>query len=144
MQRIVEREQTHAEVMGHEGRQHDPAASPFGHAGRRVVDRFIEAVAAGEPLARQRLKVAQHGRRRERRREDARVRRDDEILAETSLEAEPGDTERAVLVVLLQVLRVVGGLRNPPRHPVLRGVVDLALQHGAVGFVEQRVRGTHA
>ena len=73
-----------------------------------------------------------------------RVRRDDEIVGQAALEAEAGHAERAVLIVPVEVLRVVGRLGDAPGHAALRAVLDLPLDHRVVGLVEQRARDTRA
>ena len=144
VQQVVERDQAHALVVRHVGRQGMPPTRVLGQPFGRVVDRLVVAVAPGESFRAQPLQIADDVGRRERRRENGGVRRDDEILGQPALQAEAGHAERAVLIVPVEVLHVVGGLRDAPRHAALIAVLDLPLDHGFVRLVEQRARiGAH-
>jgi hypothetical protein len=122
----------------------DTACLTLGHAERREVDRFVEAVPAEHAGPRQPIEVAQDVDRHDRRRQDAGIRCDDEIVGEAALQAEARDAEGPVLVIAIEVLRVVGRLRDAPGHATARGVVHLPRDDRAVGLVEQRARvGAH-
>ena len=138
VQDVVEREQAHALMVGHPGAQHDAALEIGRQSLGRVVDGFVEAEPADHPFVAQARQVVEHVPRRNRRGQDRRIGGDDEILAQTTLEAEPGNAERAVLVVPVEVAGEVGGLRDAPGHAALRPVLDLALDHRVVGLVEER------
>jgi len=70
---------------------------------------------------------------------------DDQIVREPAFEAQSGNAEGAVLVVLLSVDGVVAGFRNSPGHPALPPVFDLPGNCGPAGLVEERalIRGHH-
>ncbi len=74
------------------------------------------------------------------RREQTRVRRDDQIVRKAALQSDAGHAERAVLVVRAGVLHVVRGLRDAPWSARRLRVLDLAADHRVVGFTQQRPR----
>jgi hypothetical protein len=139
VQQVVERHQAHALVVGHE-RTHD--RGPFGpaEAGRRVVDRLVEPVAAEVAVPGERLEVPARRAGRHRKRQHGRVRRDDEIVDQAPLEAQPRDAEGPVLIHLPGVHGVVARLRDPPRNAAPRAVLDLACDGRLRRAVEQRIR----
>ena len=143
-QHVRDRQQAHALVVGHE-RAHQRVALPGRHARRGVVDRLVVAVAREHALLGQALQVRGGLVRRRQQGERARVGRDDELLREPALQAEPRHPERAVLVVLPRVGEVVAALRHAPRHVALASVVDLPRDGGAPRVLEQgaRVRRHH-
>ncbi len=128
VEQVVERQQAHALVVRHVGEQHH-ARLALGQPFRRVVDRLVEPVAAGAAFRAGRP-GSRGRRRRQRRREQAGVRRDDEVVVEAALQAKAGDAKGVVLVVPLEVLRVVGRLRDAPGHAARGAVADLALHDG--------------
>ena len=89
---------------------------PSGSADRRVVERFVEAVAAARAGCREALEVARSRLRIDHGRERGGIGRDDGVLAQAALQAEAGHAEVRILIGELQVARVVGGFRNAPGH----------------------------
>ena len=106
--------------------------APFGDARSRVVERLVEAIRSAGPTSRETPEVSRGGRGVDHRGEGGRVGRDDEVVAETPLEPEAGDPEVRVLVGQIEVAHVVGRLGDPPGHPVLRAVADLAPDDEAI------------
>ena len=134
-ERVGEREEAHTLVVRHE-RPHERELVAARQARGRVVDRFVEAVAALRAEVSEPLKICACLFRRDHQRHRGRVGRDDEILREAPLEAKPRHAEGAILVVEVGVRRIVAGLRDAPRDAPLRAVLDLATDNGLVGPVE--------
>jgi len=124
-QHVRKSEETHPLVMRHECAYDGVILAPR-HACRGVVDRFVEATSAEEPLFSQCLQIPAGLPRHHHQRQCAGVGRDDEVVAKPALETEPGDSERPVLIDVLHIGGVVAGLRNPPWHGTLPAVFDLA------------------
>ena len=82
--RVGDGDDRHALMMRHEG-AHDRDGLAFRHAGRRVVERLVEAVAAARAERGEPVEVARRGLRIDHGRERGRVRRDDDVLAEPAL-----------------------------------------------------------
>ena len=114
--RVGQREQAHAGVVGHE-RAHDGAGFSARQARRRVIDGFVEAVTADEIHRGEALQVDAGLHRRDHQGQGRGVGRDHQILGQSALEAEARHAEGAVLVVQMHVRGVVPALRNPPWHP---------------------------
>ncbi len=138
LQQVRQGQQPHALMVRHERANHG-ALLPARQPGRGVVDRFVQAVAAGRARRGEPLQVRARLLGHDHQRHHRSVRRDHEVVGEAALQAESGDAERAVLVVHRRVGRVVARLRDAPRHAALPAVLDLALHGAAAGLVEQRV-----
>ena len=111
---------------------------------RRVVDGLVVPEATLGTGGGQARQVLQRGLRRDRQRQRRRIRGDDEIVGQATLEAEPGHAERLVLVRVVPVAHVVGRFGDAPRHSPLSSVLHLARHGAAIGGVEQCVReGPH-
>ncbi len=65
---------------------------------------------------------------------------DHQLVAQAALQAQAGDAEGLVLVVVVPVHEVVGGLRDAPGHAAIRRVLDLAPHGHPAGLVEERLR----
>ena len=134
-----QREQAHALVVRHE-RAHDRARLPARQPRRRVVDRLVEAESPGEPVAGEPLQVAARLLGRDHQRERRRVRRDDEILGQPALQAQPGHAERAVLVVeAARRPRCSRDSEMPQGTPRCLPYSICRAHRRAAGLVEQRV-----
>ncbi len=137
-QRLLDGQQAHALVMGHE-RAHHGLGLAARHAHRGVVDGLVEAVFARRTERGQALQVGAGGHRLDDRRHRRGVGGDHELVAQAALEPQARHAEGAVLVVQRGVGGVVAGLRDAPGHAALAAVVDLAAHRGAAGLVQQRL-----
>ena len=135
-QQVCQRQQAHALVVDHERAHHSVVLSTR-QARAGVVDRFVQAEAAGESFSGEPLQVLAGRLGCNHQRHHARVRGDHQVLREAALQAQTGHAERAVLVVHARIDQVVARLRHAPRHAALAAVVDLALDRIARGLVEQ-------
>ena len=121
-QRVRERHQRHAGVVREVGANHRPAVGfvrvslivVVGRLARGVVDGVEEPVLSLEPRQRQPAQVGRAPRWVDHRGEGGRVRRDDQLVAEPALEAEPRDAECLVLKRVVPIDDVVGGLGDAP------------------------------
>ena len=104
VQRIVERDQTHALMVCHV-RAHDARTRPARAPRRRIVNRFIEAVLTRRACALELLQIRPCACWDKRQREKSRIRRDDEIVIQFALECEFRHAEHAILVIVLLVGR---------------------------------------
>ena len=124
--------------MRHIGRQHHTAGVALREPIGGVVDRFVVAVPAGHAVLSQVLEIGQHRFGGKWCRQDARVGRDHEIIGQSTLESQPGYAEGTVLIVPFEILGIVRGFRDPPRHTTVLGVLDLSLDNRRIRFVQQR------
>src|SRR6185436_14310139 len=60
-----------------------------------------------------------------------------QIITEPSLEPEPGDAERTVLVIELEITRVVCGFRDAPGYTSLAAVIYLARNYRVIGLIQK-------
>ena len=124
---LAMRHQRHALMMGKEGpydlglRRARRLSGVDRGSARPVVDRFVEAESAVEPLPGQCDEVRHRGRRIDQAGERGRIRRHDEVVGEPSLESQAGDAERLVLIVAEPVRERVRRLRNAPGNAALSG-----------------------
>ena len=121
----------HALVMRHIGLDHD-IGFVFGQARAGIVDRLVPAVDAERADARQPVQILARGDGRDHRRQAAGIRRDDGVLAESALDAEIGNAETGILIILLAIPRIVLRLRNAPGNSKTGGILDLAADRGPV------------
>ena len=106
---------------------------------RRVVDGLVQAEPSGQAAAGETLQIETRRFRRDHQGQRRRVRRHDQVVAKPALQTQPGNPERAVLVVLVHVDGVVAALRHSPWHPALPAILDLPLHRCAIGLIEQRI-----
>ncbi|MNS38645.1 hypothetical protein D3C72_709020 [compost metagenome] len=135
-QHVGDRQQAHALVMRHV-RLDDGAVLARGLAARRVVDGFIEAVAAHQLVLGQPLQIAAGCVRHHHQRQHRRIRRHDHVIGQPALQAQARHAKRAVLVVHAAVEQVVGAFGHAPGNAQLVAVVDLRAHGGQAGLVQQ-------
>ena len=135
-QQIGEGKQAHTLVMGHE-RPDDRARLAATLPRRRVVDGFEQAEPAGEPIRGKTLQVEACGLGRHHQRKRRRVRRHDQIFAQSAFQTQIGHTERAILIIEMDVDGVVPAFRNAPRHAAFPSILDLPLDRRDTGLIEQ-------
>ncbi len=141
VKRVVERDDAHPDVVRHEG-AHDRLAG----AGRRpgVVESIAESIGTERPLILESRQIFERLTRLHQHRQHRRVRRDDELLAQSALEREIRNAKAAVLVRVRSVTHRVRGFRHTPRHAPFRAVRDLAPDASLVRLIEQRKgKGLH-
>ena len=138
--RICERQDRHSLVMRHEI-AHDGDVAALQQPGGRIVEGFVEAVAAAAAGCFERLEIAQRGVRLNHGGEGRRIGCDHHIVAQPALEPEAGHAEVRILVGQLQIAGVVGGLGDAPRRPELKTIVDLSRDDAAFGALEQAAGG---
>ena len=138
--RICERQDRHSLVMRHEI-AHDGDVAALQQPGGRIVESFVEAVAAAAAGCFERLEIAQRGVRLNHGGERRRIGCDHHIVAQPALEPEAGHAEVRILVGQLQIAGVVGGLGDAPRRPELKTIVDLPRDDAAFGALEQAAGG---
>ena len=107
-------------------------------ARRRVVDRFVVAVAAFRALATEPLQVARCRRRRHHQGQRAGIRRDHQVLRQSALEPKSRHAERLIVVVRIRSERPKRTFGNAPRHATLSSVGDLSLYRGVATPLQQR------
>ena len=138
VQQIVERDQDHSLMVGHEGFDENALLLRL-QAVFRVIDGFIKAVPGESAFAYQPPHVFERRSRFDHRSKRGRVGRHNQVIAQPALESQTRDTKWTVLVIELQVAGVVRGLRDSPRNAALTAVLDLARNYGAVCLIEKRV-----
>ena len=137
VEQIVQGYQAHALMMRHVS-THQRATFAFLDSLWRIVERFIKAVTGKAAFALQHSQVFNRPPRLNQRRENCRVRGDDEIFDQSAFETETGNTKRAILIIELQVARTVCRLRNAPRYASLITVLDLPRDDSLVSLAQQR------
>jgi len=142
-QDMSHRQKAHPLVVGHE-RAHDRAALTGWHARRGEIDRFIKAVGTEQPVSCQTPQVGTRPLRRNHQRHDAGIRRDDQIIRQSSLEPESWYAECAVLIDEVSIGGVVSRLGDSPGDSSLPAVLDLTLDNGTVRAIQQgMLKGGH-
>ena len=139
VQQVAESQKAHALVVHHE-RADDGAALPARQARGGEIDRFKEAVAAHVAGRLHALQVLARRFRLHHQTHHAGVWRHHQVVGQAPLQAQSRHAKGAVLVIQAGVDRVVAGFGNPPRHVALAAIVDLRLDDGVVGLVQQGVR----
>ena len=134
IERVVQRDDRHADVMRHEG-AHDCRTSVGLRAcvvERIVVPKLTERAQLLErhEIAQCRVWVDGECKRRG-------VGSDNEIATEAALEREIGHPKSAVLIGFVTVASIVRRLRDSPRHAALAAVGDMAPNSRAMRLVEQ-------
>ena len=133
VEKVVERDEKHPLVVRHV-RAHDRVGPGFVlrgaarmrvRAGRMHVDRLEQSVRAEHAHRLEPRHILHDRARPERHGQHRRVRRDDEILLELPLEAEPRNAEGAILVRLVRVEPRIRRLGNAPRRLVLLPIGNL-------------------
>ena len=134
----------HALVMGQE--RADDDAVRGGRARRGlfgpvvgIVDGFVIAVGPFQPGAGEQPQVAGGPGRVEHGRQRGRVRGHHELVAQAPFQAQPGNAEGLVLVIVMPVHEVIGRLRDAPGQPALPAVLGLPAHGHAAGLVEKRL-----
>ena len=143
---VIEGEQRHAAVVGHpRANEHERFARGRAQAGRRPVQGFVQPEAAEGAVRHQPLEIPGGRLRRHHQGHGARIGRNDQIVGQSSLHAQRGDAEGAVLVDLVRVDLVVARLGDAPGKAQSARVADLEADRALVGLVEQGalVRGHH-
>ncbi len=138
-QQVIQRQQAHALVVGHE-RTQQHVVVPRWDARGGVVDRLVHSEATGEAQSFERLKVLAGRFRRHHQRHHAGIGCDDPILPQAALQPQPRHAERAVLVVQARIDGVVAGLGHAPWQVEASAVDDLGFHRMPRGLVEQGVR----
>ena len=67
------------------------------------------------------------------------VGRNDEVIGESAFQPETGHPKSAVLIGALRVGEVIAGLGDTPGHAAVASVLDLPLDDGTIGLVEESV-----
>ena len=130
-------------MVGHE-RAHDRARLSAPQAGGRVVDGLVHAEPSEAAGRRQPLQVAAGLARLDHQRECRRVRRDDQVLRQSPLQAKARHAESAILIVERCVDRVVPAFGDSPRHAALVAVLDLTFHRRVRRLIEEGVgEGRH-
>ncbi len=135
-QKISQRQKTHPLVVRHE-RPNDRARLPSRQPRRSVVDGLVEPIASLEPGPGQPPQVGVCHLRRHHERHHRRIRRDDQVVGQAALQPQTRHTERAVLIVEMDVRRVVARLRDAPGHASPRPVFGLTGDDRPARLVEQ-------
>ena len=137
--RIRDRHDAHGMVMRHIG-AHDGDFGPFRKTRWCVVEGLVPAVRATASLFGQPLEIFRGSGRFNHCRKSRRVRCDDDVLAETALIAEVGDTKTGILIGAVHVARVEEGFRNAPWHAQLTAILDLSTDSEARGQIQNAPR----
>ena len=122
--------------MGHE-RPDDRARLAATLPRRRVVDGFEQAEPAGQPIRGKPLQVVARRFRRHHQRERRRVRRDDQIFAQSTFQTQTGHTEGPILIIEMDVDGVVAAFRDAPRYPTFSSILYLPCHSRGAGLIEQ-------
>ena len=104
VQRVVERNEAHADVMRH--RCADDRVQRV-RVGSRIVYRIVEAELAQRPFALEAREIRERLARVDREREHRCVGRDDDIVGEPAFERQVGHPERAILIRVVAIAHVV-------------------------------------
>ena len=140
VQRVGDRDDGHALVMGHVGAD-DGNIAALGQTGLGIVQRVIPAVAAARADCGETGQVMQCGRRVHHRRERCCVRGDDGVVAQATLEPQVGNAKAAVLIGEFQVARIVRGFRRAPRNAARGTVFHLLIHDHVARLLQQAPRG---
>ena len=138
VQQIVQRNQTHALMMGHVG-VHYCAVLAFLDSFRSEIERFIESIGRKRAGTLECSQILNCIVRENVRSENRRIRRYHEVFDQTALQSQTGNAERPVLIVEMQIARRVSRFRNSPGHAALAAIFDLSRHHRFVGFAQQRL-----
>ncbi|MND54150.1 hypothetical protein D3C80_452050 [compost metagenome] len=128
-------EEAHALMVGHERADHD-GVLPGGQACLAVVHGLVEPEAPSHAKRGQPLQVAAGGSGRHHQGQCAGIGRHHALFTQATLEAQPRDAERPVLVVEMCVQRIVGRFRDTPGQARQLAVFDLPFDGGVAGLVE--------
>ena len=109
-----------------------------GHAAIRMVEGLVKAPGAARPFVGKPPEVGDRGGGIHERGESGRIRGDDELVSQASLEPETRNAEGLVLVGALAVRERVRRFGDSPRHAARLRIGPLALHDHAAGFMEQR------
>ena len=126
VQAVVERHEAHPVMVSHI-RFHDGASLSGRQALFRVIDRLVETHRAERAFGFEVLEIFQHLLRANRRGEQAGVGCNDQIVGQTAFQSDARHAKRAVLIVRVYVLHVVGGFRDSPRDTERFCVLDVRL-----------------
>ena len=125
LQRVGYGRNCHALMMRHKA-AHDGVTVVFLQPCGGKIDRFIKPVTPFGTQSRQ-LRIVLLGRHRINHRSQPRgIGRDYLILAQPTFQPKPGHPEIGILIRHLQIARVVGAFRYPPRHAKRRTIALLA------------------
>ena len=114
----------------------DGAPRPRGHAGRREIDRIVEAVTSQRSELLEALEVAERRQRVVLAGEDGRIGRNDRVLAKTALESERRYAEVGILIVQEMIAGVEGRFGYAPGRAQTAPVSDLLPDDEVVGLVQ--------
>ena len=137
---VSEGHDNHALVMRHVTVD-DGDRPPSRKATSGVVERFAKSVSPGGPAGGQSGEVAYRGVGSDHCCESGRVGGDHEGVAQPSSDPQAGHAEPGVLVSLSEVTGVESGLGDSPRHSVLVGVTDLAVNDQPIGVLQHAADG---
>ncbi len=139
LEQVCQRHDAHSLVVRHE-RTNQHRLLSFRQTFCGVVDRLVESIWTKCAFLLQAAQIADRRRWIDAQRQHRRVRRDDEILDQSALQAETGHAEWTVLIVEMKVAYVVRGFRYAPGHAALFAVLDLAVDDRSISLPQQRCR----
>ena len=137
---VAEGHDNHALVMSHVTVD-DGDRRPSRKATCGVVERFAKAIPSGGAAGGQSGEVADRGVGSDHRCEGGGVGGDHEGVAQAPSDAQAGHAEPGILVSLSEVTGVESRLGDSPRHAVLVGVTDLAVDDQPIGVLQHAADG---
>ena len=124
VQSIVDRQQTHALMVGHVGVDDDAAAAATSVLARKV-NRFVETHRTLKTHTGQALQVLRGRPGEHRQREERRVRRNDQVFGDSWFQGQGGHAKGVILIDLIRVHHAVGAFGNAPGHALFTAVFHL-------------------
>ena len=119
-------------------------SASFGSRDARVVECFVETMAAERAGPCQTFQVADRRLRVDHRGKRCRIRRDDEVFAQTAFETEARHAEVRVLISQLEIAGAIRRFGDAPRYMARNAIVDLPAHDQSIGLFEQTAgRCTH-
>ncbi len=123
-------------MVRHES-SHDRDIGSLRQTRARVVQCFVEPIAAEGPDRGKPLEIAGRCLRIDHCRESRRVGCNHHVLAQATFEAQTRHAEVGVLIGQLQIAGAVSGLRNAPGHAERIAIADLPAHDQAAGLLQQ-------
>src|SRR5664279_4878892 len=118
---MLKGQQAHALMMRHVCAYDGMVLTPR-HPRWRVIDRLIKPIDTEETLGSQVLQIATRFPWHHCKRQCTGIRSDDQVVAQSALEAQPRHAERPILIDLGYIGGVIAGLGNTPGHTALPAV----------------------
>ena len=141
VQHVVQRHQAHPLVVRHiRVNNHPISALPLLLSA--VIERLIEAHLPVHPHLHKPFQILDRLSRVHQQRERRCIRRNHQIIFQSSLQPQRRHPKRVVLIRPVRIQAAMRRLRNPPRHPPVSRVGNLPLHRLGTSILQQRIPET--